>query len=234
MFTNSKSRIVAGILILGTTGLAFPVFAQDEIAAVTAAEQINSANELVRQGDFDKAIEEYQRVTASAKDRDELNYNQAVAQYRKGDVETAEALFTEAASSSDTSIAASSRYNLGNCLYAKALQSVEQDKPAAIEQLRQAIDHYRGSLNGNPENPDARANIELAAELIKKLQEEQKQEDQRQQDQQQQDQQQQDQQQQDQQQQDQQQQDQQQQDQPGSATAGSATTGQPAVSIGKC
>ena len=195
MFNLSEIRRLPVILLLCILGLAYPAFAQDDTATVTVAEQINSANALVRQGNFDNAIEQYRRIAADEQDREELNYNQGVALYRKGDLEVAEALFAEAASSDDTSISARSRYNLGNCWYAKALQNVEQDKPKAIEQLREAIEHYRGSLNGNSDNSDARANIELAAKLISKLQEEQKQEEQKQgqqQSQQQQDQQQQD------------------------------------------
>ena len=146
-----------------------------------AAKQINAANSLVRDGDFDEAINQYGQVKPTAADRDELEYNLAVAQFRKGDIDAAEERFNVAASSSDANIAANSRYNLGNCLYSKALESAPQDKAVAIEQLREAISYYRDSLRLNEDNADARANIELAGELIRKLQKEQKQEEQQQQ-----------------------------------------------------
>ena len=149
-----------------------------------SAQQINLANTLVRDGKIDEAIAEYQQIQPDIRQRSELDYNLAVAQFRKGDIEAAQSLFQTAASSDDSAIASASRFNLGNCLSSKALTTAEQDKPAAIEQLRQAISHYRGSLRGNPDNADARANIELAAELIRKLEEEQKQDEQQKQDQQ--------------------------------------------------
>ena len=173
-----------------------PAYGQDSIASESAT-QINTANSLVRDGKYDEAIEQYAQVQPTATDRDELDYNLAVAQFRKGELDAAEELFATSAASSDTKIAASSRYNLGNCLYSKALTSAEQDKTLAIEQLKEAISHYRDSLKLEGSNADARANIELAGELIRKLQEEQQQDQQEQQ--QQQDQQQQDQHQQDQQ-----------------------------------
>ena len=145
-----------------------------------SAEQINQANVLVRDGKFDEAIQKYDQVQPSAINHDDLDYNLAVAQFRKGEVDIAEELFTVAATSTDANIAANSRYNLGNCLYSKALGSASQDKTVAIEQLREAISHYRDSLRLNEDNADARANIELAGELIRKLQEEQKQEEQQQ------------------------------------------------------
>ncbi|QDS96514.1 hypothetical protein FF011L_53260 [Roseimaritima multifibrata] len=199
-------RIKLALLIAAT---ASPVFASEE----DTARQINAANTLVREGDFDNAIAEYQSATAASGDlKYRLDYNLGVAQYRKGEIAAAKEQFMQASASSDTPLAAAARYNLGNCFYADAVASAEQDKPAAIEALTQAIDHYRGSLSGDPNHTDARANIELAGQLLKKLQEEQQQQEQQQpQQEQQQDEQQQDKQEQDKQ--DQQQQDEQQQDQ---------------------
>ena len=200
MKTNMKKTalLIPALLMVANSQMAYGQDAKPE----DSAKQINAANSLVRDGKFDEAIQQYGQVQPTATDRDELDYNLAVAQFRKGEVDAAQELFTAAASSTDANIAANSRYNLGNCLYSKAIESAPQDKAVAIEQLREAISHYRDSLRLNEENADARANIELAGELIRKLQDEQKQEEQQQQ------------QQQDQQQQDQQQQDQQQQDQP--------------------
>ncbi len=190
---DAIKQLAYSLILIGT--IATTAFADSGATDHESAQQINAANELLRKGEIDQAIKGYGSVADSKTHRDELKYNLAVAQYRKSDISAATGLFTETAGSANASIAARSRFNLGNCLYASALQTAEQDKPAAIEQLRNAISHFRGSLRGMPDNEDARANIELAAELIRKLEEEQKQEEQQKQDQQQQDQQQQDQQQ---------------------------------------
>lgn len=179
--TNIWPLAILVVAMLPATGFAQsgdPVSAHQDFA-----HQINQANALVRDGRLEEAIAEYQQIQPEGRQRSELDYNLAVAQFRKGDIESAQNLFHTAASSDDAAIASASRYNLGNCLYSKALTIAEQDKSAAIEQLRQAISHYRGSLRVNPDNADARANIELAAELIRNLEEEQKQKEQQQQDQ---------------------------------------------------
>ncbi len=176
------------------------------------AQEINAANALLRSQQTSEAIQAFSSIDAPAADQNPLNYNLAVAHYRNGDIDAAKTLFTQAASAADTRLAANSRYNLGNCLYAEALAKAEQDPRAAVTDLQTAIDHYRSALRLDRDNADARANIELARHLIQQLQDQQPQ-DQQPQDQQSQDQQSQDQQSQEQQPQDQQPQDQQPQDQ---------------------
>jgi len=164
-----------------------PAPAQSLLSAGETASEINAANKLLRDGKVDEALEAFRHVVPGDQQRSELNYNMAVAEYRKGNIAAAEKLFGEVAGTSGSAISANSRYNLGNCQYAKAVQVAEQDKPAAIEHLRNAVSHYRGALRGDSNNPDARANIELAGALIRKLEEEQKQEEQKKQEQEQQD-----------------------------------------------
>ena len=145
-----------------------------------SASRINAANAMLREGKVNAAIESYRHVQPSGVLRDELNYNLAVAEFRKGEIESASALFTEAAAASNAAVASRARYNLGNCLYSEALQQAEQDKTAAIASLGEAISHYRGALRVAPNMTDARANIELAGELLRRLQEQQIQEEQQQ------------------------------------------------------
>jgi Ca-activated chloride channel family protein len=162
---------------------AAPSHAQLSIDELQTANEINAANKLFRDGKVDEAIEAYRKTKPDRQHRDEWNYNLAVAEYRKGNLDAAVDLFNEAAGTGSSIIASSSRYNLGNCQYSKALQAAEHDKSAAIDMLRHAISNYRSALHGNPDNSDARANIELAGEFIRQLQDQQKQDDQKQQDQ---------------------------------------------------
>lgn len=177
-------RSAAALAVIAAASV--PASAQLRHSEAETASEINAANKLLRDGKVDEALQAFRRVVPGDQQRVELNYNMAVAEYRKGNTEAAEKLFSEVAGTTTPAVASNSRYNLGNCQYAKALQVADQDKPAAIEHLRDAISHYRGALRGNPNNADARANIELAGELIRKLEQEQKeQEEQKQQDQQQ-------------------------------------------------
>ncbi len=139
------------------------------------SQRINAANALLRQGDVEQALETYQQIASTTAGDDRLNYNLAVAHYQQGDLDAAARLFGASANSADAMVASRSRYNLGNCHYANALKSAEKDRPTAISELKQAIAHYRSALRGNPQSADARANIELANELLRKLAQEEEQ-----------------------------------------------------------
>jgi Ca-activated chloride channel family protein len=150
--------------------------------AVSVAEKINTANQYLRDKNVAQALDSFQGIDdPSGQYQEALNYNLAVAHYRNEDMPAAQALFLSSAQSADTPIAAAGRYNLGNCHYSQALEMTEQDPQAAIDQLRQAITHYRSSLRLNADNADARANIELARQLMDQLQKEQDQQEQQQQ-----------------------------------------------------
>ena len=170
-------HLYAALLVALT--LSTPVSAQSSQEIVSAT-RINTANNLLREGKVAEALADYQQVQPTDSDRDTLNYNLAVAEYRSGNIDAARTRFTESSGSANALLASASRYNLGNCFYSDALRTAEQDKAAAIESLRTAISHFRGSLVGNPNNIDARANIELAGELLRKLKREQKQAEQEQ------------------------------------------------------
>lgn len=178
MTGNISKQFVCSLVATVVIALASaPAPAQSRLSARETASEINAANKLLRDGKVNEALEAFRRVAPGDQQRDELNYNMAVAEYRSGNIDGAEKLFSEVAGTSTPAISSNSRYNLGNCQYAKAVQVAEQDKPAAIEHLRNAVSHYRGALRGNSNNPDARANIELAGELIRKLEQEQKQQE---------------------------------------------------------
>jgi Ca-activated chloride channel family protein len=149
-------------------------------SATDVSDMVRLGNEALAAGKFDEALATYQQAAATEPTRAELLYNQAVAHYRKGEYEQARGLFTQATSSGDRQLEAKARFNLADCDYAEAVALAEKDKPAAIERLNRAISHYRGALQSNPAEGDARANIELAQMLIKKLQEEEKQDQQKQ------------------------------------------------------
>jgi Ca-activated chloride channel family protein len=142
-------------------------------AEKSPAERINAANELLRQGATAEALRGYQAIADAEQVRDELNYNQAIALYRGGELDAAAELFAQSAPSADRKIAAASKYNLGNCNYQRAIQLSEQQPKLAVAELRQAIGHYRGALRIAPDNTDARVNIELAMKLIDQLEKEQ-------------------------------------------------------------
>ena len=141
----------------------------DEVAAQSTSTLGRVGNEALRQGDFDAAIEQYELALQATKADPRIQYNKAIAHYRKGEIDAARGLFGKVVGSADPALAARARYNMGNVDYSLATQVASQDAGAATNLLRSAISHYRGSLAANPADPDARANIELAARFMRQL-----------------------------------------------------------------
>ncbi len=170
---HTPCQFLLGTLTIGLA-LSSTALADPPPAALETAAAVNAANALVREGKFDQAIERFQAIEPPQPLRAERNYNLAVAQYRRGDVAAAKSLFAEVATGQDASLAARSRYNLGNCFYAEAVEAADQDPQTAMAALQTAIEHYRATLHADPQHADARVNIELAAKWLSELKEQER------------------------------------------------------------
>lgn len=174
MQISCKLLLATVVLCVATSS---PAMADPPPANAHAAAAVNAANALVREGKFDQAIEHFQQIRPPQSLVEQRNYNLAVATYRSGDTAAAKSLFAEVAAGSDASLAARSRYNLGNCFYADAVEAAEQNPQTAIAALQTAIEHYRATLHADPHHADARANIELAAKWLRELKQQEEEEE---------------------------------------------------------
>ena len=180
------------LTIVGLTALALLATA----CSPSAAKLTGTGNEAFAQQAYEEALHSYQQAQAESPALAEPFYNAANVLYREGKYEEALKALQKAASFPQADkVAQASLFNAGNSAY-------------NTKSWDAAIESYRQTLLRNPDDVDAKHNLELALQ-----QQQQEQQDQQQQDQQSQDQQQQAQQSQDQQQQDQQSPDPQQQDQ---------------------
>jgi Ca-activated chloride channel family protein len=159
-----------------------------------ARDSLRAGNEHYADGRFDQALESYSQLDPAPEDlmyADVLN-NQAAAHFKLGAHEEARELWVRAASLRDAAFEARARYNIGNCHYAEALGVLQpaqtapmpaagqpviaggEDAPAPpagnpIESLGRAIENFRDALRLDPSLTNARANMELAAQLKKQL-----------------------------------------------------------------
>lgn len=133
-----------------------------------SAAALNEANRLLRESHWDEAIEAYQAIEAASGPSALVQYNLAIAHYRRGEMERAAELFAAAAGAADLPLSAAAQFNLGNCRFAMAERDSQSsaNRAAARDQLRHAIEAYRGALRGDPTLHDARANIELAVRKL--------------------------------------------------------------------
>ncbi len=156
------------------------------------------ANRAFEQGDYALALDEYEKVGENWSERAEPDYNAASARYKKEtrdkleDYEqAAEELRraqTDADGVEDSELIAKTQFNLGNVLFQVGEEMAAVDQYGeAIGQYREAIEAYKQVLRDNPDDVDAKYNLELALSKIEE--QEQQQQEQEQQQQQQQDQQ---------------------------------------------
>ncbi len=144
-----------------------------------ARKKVDASMAALKAGEYEKALEGFRDAEVSFPESSELAYNRGVALYRLGSFDEAKAAFASALSTRDLALEQKAKFNLGNCAYSQALQKLT-DYAGAIEELRRAIDYYRDALELDPDDQDARANIETAYLLVKDLLDKKKQEEEKQ------------------------------------------------------
>ncbi len=127
-------------------------------------------NRLYREGRFDDALTEYRGAQVLAPELSVLAFNAGNALFRKGALPDAIREYGNAALSDDNLVSSSALYNAGNAF----LQAGQIDT---------AVEAFKGALKLNPDDQDAKHNLEVALELLEQQQEEQQGEDQQDQDQ---------------------------------------------------
>ncbi|MCB0210024.1 MAG: tetratricopeptide repeat protein [Anaerolineae bacterium] len=131
-----------------------------------AARYNNDGNEAFDENNYTKALENYTAAKQEDPDLAEPYYNSGNTYYRQGQYESAEMQTKQSLRSTEEGekqeLAQNSYYNLGNSFF-------------QTEQWEEAIDAYKEALRLNPDDEDAKYNLELA---LKNLEEEQQQQQQ--------------------------------------------------------
>ena len=128
----------------------------------SAARLNNSGNRAYEGEEYGDAVEDYVAAQREDPDLAEPYYNAGNAFYRQGNFEAAAAQEKQALRSSEDALAQNSYYNLGNSYF-----KVE-DWPAAIEA-------YKEALKLNPDDEEAKYNLELALKQLEQQQQQQQQ-----------------------------------------------------------
>lgn len=121
--------------------------------------KIRKAEKFYQEKQYDKALESYLDAQVERPEDPLLRYNVGNAHYQMRSFVDAEKAFVGVASSSDPVLAQKALYNLGNCAYRQG-------------KLDQAVAYYQKALDLDPEDEDARYNLEFVREEIKRRLEE--------------------------------------------------------------
>jgi len=127
--------------------------------------KINDGNKLYQKGDYDKALEKYGEAQISDPYNAVVPFNMGDADYKLEKFDEAASELNKAAGSKNKYIAANAYYNLGNA-------AVRQNKPD------EAVKYYKKALTLNPDDQDAKYNLEYMLYQPKNKQKQNKQNDQ--------------------------------------------------------
>jgi len=145
------------------------VIAQAALAD-SARVSTSQGNKLYKQGNFNEAINNYDKALLETPGALEPKFNQANSYYRLDDLSKALDLYRQvAAESKDMKVVARAKYNLGNSYFQQGSKQKDSNLQKAIDDMKTAIGSWRGVLDIEPENKKAAKNIEVARLTIKDL-----------------------------------------------------------------
>jgi len=149
--------------------------------AGTAFGSVNEALKDYERGKFSKARSEFERLARQKPDDTRLRYNAGAAAFKDEDYDTALKHFNAGLSSPDLKLQEQSYYNLGNTHF--RLGEKTEDAKSKQQQWEQAIRQYETALKLDPNDADAKTNIEVVKKKLEELKQQQQQQQQNQQDQ---------------------------------------------------
>ncbi len=130
---------------------------------------IKQANRAYAAGDYDLALQKYAEAQLDQPESQALAYDIGNAQFRKKKYEDAIAAYKKALNGDDAALAAKAYYNLGNAEFRKGEFAIQSGHQEGIEDYREAMAHFKKSLEVIPDNKDAKRNIEVVQARIKEL-----------------------------------------------------------------
>lgn len=129
--------------------------------AETLGGKIRKGNTLYKQGLYDEALETYNDAQIDAPESSELLFNIGNVKYREEDHENAIETYQKSFKTKDILLEAKANYNTGNAKYRLG------EKTGNIGLWREAIEYYKRAIELNPQDDDAKYNLEFVEKKIK-------------------------------------------------------------------
>lgn len=129
---------------------------------------VERGNALYKAEEYDAAGQHYATASEALPEAAEIFYNQGNVLYKQRKFLQALAHYTNALQTVEGMLESRVKYNLGNVEYRRALIAMSTPQDSMLL-LRSAITYYRDSLAIDPEQGNARYNLELAHRLMHEL-----------------------------------------------------------------
>ena len=163
----TRSRTVLPVLIAAAALL---VLSAVPAAADSPRSLVNRGNRSLGKGEFNHAIESYERASVDAPESSVIALNLGNVYFLKGEWNAAREYFENAAlRSEDLHLEAEAWYNLGNTAFRQAERQEDSDLEKSLERYEEAVRFYQTALEKDPELEDAAFNLEVTRLTIKDL-----------------------------------------------------------------
>ena len=123
-------------------------------AQASLRSKINKGNNAFKRDNFQEALKYYRDAQVDSPESHEVHFNMGAALYKNKKYEDAMKEYEKATYSKDLTLQADSYYNMGNTLY-------------RMGKLPEAIQYYKKALEINPDDQDAKYNIEFIQRKLK-------------------------------------------------------------------
>lgn len=172
---TTMARRATGLVMLGVFLLPATLWAAPN-------REVERANALYRDGNFQGALEVYDQLAKEQPENPALQFNRGAAHFQLGDLEKAREAFEQAGVlSEDARLQAQSAYNLGNCAFREGQEKVAQDPDGAMASLNESMTYYKDALSRDKSIEAAAHNLEMAKKTIQELRRQKQQQEQQQQ-----------------------------------------------------
>ena len=122
-----------------------------------------------RQGDYQGALEEYEKLKEKLPNDHRLLFNTGAAAYQAGDLEKARRNFSAATATEDENLQRQVWQNLGNTFY--RIGQGDESPETKLSNWKTALKMYDLALKAQPEWQDAQHNREFVQKMVKALEE---------------------------------------------------------------
>jgi len=126
-----------------------------------------------KDGKYEQSLKDYQQLLERKGDDSRLHFNAGAAAYRNHQFDEAAKQFDDAAVASDLRLQGMAYYNRGNTLY--YLGEHDPDPSKRGETWKKSVQDFQNSLKLNPQDKDARFNLEFVKKKLEELKQQQQQ-----------------------------------------------------------
>jgi Ca-activated chloride channel family protein len=124
-----------------------------------------------KNGQFEQALKDYHQLLERKSDDSRLHFNAGAAAYRNHQLDEAAKQFDDAANATDLRLQGMAYYNRGNTLYYMGEQDADPSKRG--ETWKKSVQDFQNSLKLNPQDPDAKFNLEFVKKKLEELKQQQ-------------------------------------------------------------